>query len=1329
MEENSKIEKLSGRSNYYGWRKLIKLELMSRGYMNEDNEIEEEHELKSAVLIMKSIKLDIVALCPKQLASEILNWLNEEYGVTDVWAAKRKLKNIKMLGIDLLAYWKDFNAAYVAFKAADGNMDYFDLCELVLESIHSDFYLDVIRSTRIKLEEKADVTESDFLKLKKDLTTHFNATPAEVKSKFSIKSANKSEKRKARQCQLCSNNGRQAIMATHDTDFCKYKNFKGTGWPLKQLSSANNCSSNDDANKGESNHYSKLAFHDSGSTPKSFFKDKPDNYEPYNGTVLTAGNQSVPIVGKGTIRFGDLTLEEVYHVPSFDKNLVSGIDIMNKNKDLKQVIENNKLTVYEKDQIIATGTFNPKYGLIQMDPEIKTNLNCNLSYQQVHDRLGHVSMQTLKRTIPAVNGLPVSTIPQMQPLCEDCIQGKTKRLKTPKASLTDRDLLEVIESDLTGPFRYPGLDGTRLNVKFIDRKSGYIKMATIANKEPSTILEKFKPFKSRLERRTGKLIKNVATDDGNEYRGAFITYLEQEGIVKMTSTPYQHTNPGKAERSHQTILYMARTMLSASKLPIKFYSEAQLTAAYLYNRFVHKGRDITPYEYIYGRKPDLSHLQPFGCVCYAHVPVETNIHGKLGNTAVKCRMIGYADEDDTEINKGYKLYRVANDETNDPESMIFYSKDVVFPESPLFEPLRNHDYTDDDYDYDNVFVDPNYVDEGRESQSSETSDESESEMPSESTEGSTPSESISNESYPEESTPSESPSNESYPEESTQSDPEVESEASYAPSPSPISSNASALANESIDPKLVHECLVAVGSLPSTYDEAINSKESDQWLLAMQREMESIKQHQTWQTARLPRNRKPIKCRWVFTKKYDKHGNVKKFKARLVAKGFSQKHGLDFNETFSPVVKFKSIRVLTALAAHHKMMMYQDDVPTAFLKGTLKEEIYMHQVPGFKEGAPDEVLRLNKTLYGLKQSPREWFFVINSFLKSHGFHQTISDPCIYSRKTEKGITFIGVYVDDVVTCGTCQDEVDSFRQELRQHFQITEGGPLEWYLGISFDQSKGYITIDQVQFLTSKLQEFHNFIGKGGASTPLPNNYLELLNEAELDTNTITNFPYRQMVGSLMYAMIATRPDLATAVGIVSRFLDKPKRIHCELVKHIYRYIRSNLSFKLRYDSHDSSVQLTGYVDASYGNNENYKSTSGFAFMLGNGLISWYSGRQSVVAQSTAEAEYYAAVKGANECIWLKQLLNELGYPQGTVRIYEDNEACIALSKNPQDHKRTKHVQIKYHVLRSYVEQEELKLVYIPTKSQLADIFTKGVPGPMLRSNLMKLGLTNQGES
>ena len=239
---------------------------------------------------------------------------------------------------------------------------------------------------------------------------------------------------------------------------------------------------------------------------------------------------------------------------------------------------------------------------------------------------------------------------------------------------------------------------------------------------------------------------------------------------------------------------------------------------------------------------------------------------------------------------------------------------------------------------------------------------------------------------------------------------------------------------------------------PQTYKEAISGPDQEEWKKAINREMDSIKAAETFVVKELPSNRKTIKSRWVFTKKYDKDGNVSKYKARWVPKGFTQKYGIDYVETFAPVAKLKSIRTLITIAAKLKLSAFQDDVPTAFLKGNLKEEIWIEQPRGYEIGdASINKGLLRKTLYGLKQSPREWNSVLHSYLMNEGLQQSQADSCVYVKRDGKNVLFVGVYVDDIITVGEGA-YLNAFRNKLRSHFKMTEGGVLEWYLGISFQQ-------------------------------------------------------------------------------------------------------------------------------------------------------------------------------------------------------------------------------------------------------------------------------------
>jgi hypothetical protein len=293
------------------------------------------------------------------------------------------------------------------------------------------------------------------------------------------------------------------------------------------------------------------------------------------------------------------------------------------------------------------------------------------------------------------------------------------------------------------------------------------------------------------------------------------------------------------------------------------------------------------------------------------------------------------------------------------------------------------------------------------------------------------------------------------------------------------------------------------------------------------------------------------------------------------------------------------------LAASHKWKIYQDDVPTAFLRGELKEDIYLEQPDGFHNGNLGEYCKLKKILYGLKQSGREWYKVMKAFLLKSGFKESSADNCIYFRSINGKITIVGVYVDDILTTG---NDVDIFRSEMQREFGMEDGGELSWYLGIGIERhNDGSYEIQQNQYLKDKCKEYVRYIDKNGCSNPLPTDFLQILERAEDSDELDPEFPYSEIVGSLMYAMIGTRPDLAMALSVVCRFMQNPKKLHCDLVKHILRYVNSN-SYSLAYKSSISN-ELIGWVDASYANQEKFKSTTGWLFTVRVTAISWLSSR------------------------------------------------------------------------------------------------------------------------
>jgi hypothetical protein len=1288
---------------------------------------------QALLLMLKNMSLEIAAIVPDYDGPKaVFKFLQTEYGSTDVHTLRKQLKNVKMVGVDIQKYLSHINEAYGSFRAAGGSVSDSDMIDIILDGVDQEFYLPAIRAIRASCRAKSSLGSSDVADAKQTLRNHFNDTPVSFRSRYaannvtSTSADNRNGRRNNRwtgaKCSECPKFGRTGVAHTHSTNRCFWQSVQG--WVPKdaapqsiknyarQMTDGVSPSNSNAAINGGPNY---IAYHDTGSTPVSFFRDSPADLISKPGSVLTAADHAIPTTGTGTVCFGDLKLDDVVHVPDFDKNLVSGIQIMK--AGYHQEIYQDRLFVRDQPQgtLLATGTFDPSVGLIQMDTKIVppglaayTVAERRLNWKGLHEAMGHPGDAMLKRSLPAITGLTVTEVPkENSQLCEPCVLGKSRRHNRIRKGTLPTGLLDVVEMDSQGPFPVVAADGSNGNVKCLDTYSGYCMMQNTYNCDSAQSLALLKSFQAKLERRTGKRIMNIRTDGGVEFAGVFHAYLLQTGITNQQGNPYEHEIPGGAERMNQTMLRIGRAVHIASKLPQRFYCYAHQFAIYVSNRLVHTGRTKTPYEFVYGRKPNLNHLRPFGSICYSHIPRETR--SKLEPSAERCRLLGFGDTDATVEHKGYLLLR-------ESDHSVFYSRSVTFDEEQEIVPLPDEAPMSND-DGDMFYLDTTFAPSDSDSMQPDPYSSDDSYF--------TPDGSDSGGEI-DESEPNEATS-------STGGDAEVDNESSEQENISE-SDSGDDIVNycAKVEKQLQHRSkylsaavyqsyLSVVDRWPQNLAEAQASPEWQQWKAAIDREMFQLEQMSTWEYSQLPRNKRPVKCKWVFTKKYNKDGKVVKYKARLVAKGFTQKYGTDYQETFAPVVMFKSIRTLAALCASQELKAYQDDVPSAFLRGNLKELVFMEPPPGvsLEKG---QYCKLKRTLYGLKQSPREWNAVIHKFLISQGFQQLKSDPCLYKCGEGDDAIYVAVYVDDVITAGRNDPVVDKFRTVMCQEFGMEKGGPLEWYLGISFDFTNG-VFLSQRQYIEKKLELYANYIGSGGVSRPLPENIQSLLeSESPPADNSV---PYRSMVGSLMYAMLGTRPDLCYPVSVLCRHLDKPKQIHIDLLKHVYAYLRTNKDRGLFYPTR-SSMEVTGYVDAAYANNENYRSTTGFCFTVGSCLVSWYCKRQSVVAQSSAESEYYAASDAANEAVWFRELVKELGYPQNTVTLYEDNEACIALTKNPENHKRTKHIQVKYHLVRDYVDRGIVEFKYVRTKDQLADLFTKSLPGFKLRQLLDSLSVCSQ---
>ncbi|CAM8953528.1 unnamed protein product [Rhodiola kirilowii] len=478
----------------------------------------------------------------------------------------------------------------------------------------------------------------------------------------------------------------------------------------------------------------------------------------------------------------------------------------------------------------------------------------------------------------------------------------------------------------------------------------------------------------------------------------------------------------------------------------------------------------------------------------------------------------------------------------------------------------------------------------------------------------------------------------------------------------------------------------------------------------MENEMRSHRINQTWELVEKSKSKKLVDCKWLFTLKEGlTESDPPRYKARLVAKGFMQKEGVDYTKIFSPVVKFKTIRVMLACAACFDLEIEQLDVTTTFLHGTLDEVIYMRQPLGLINAEmPEHACLLKKSLYGLKQSPRLWYKRFDSFVLSIGFVRSNYDSCLYFSSLDNDPVYLLLYVDDTLLIRKCMHKINKVKSDLKSEFDMKDSGHARKILGmiIDRDRSKCFLKLHQKPYLQKKI------VAKFGCDDCKP----EML---EMET-----IPYSNALGSLMYAMIATRHDLCYVVSLLSRYMSKPGKYHWYALKHVIAYVNSYAELGLCYSNRAAVSELIGYVDADFASDrDRRKSNTSYVFTLSGNCIVWKSRLQPLVAQSTTESEYVAICDACKEAVWLQGTLKETKLIEKNVVIYSDSQSALQLSKNPVYHERTKHIYIKYHYIRSLVETGAVYLLKVDTTDKPSDFDTKIVTNSKFKHCLNLLHL------
>ncbi|OWZ06851.1 Integrase, catalytic core protein [Phytophthora megakarya] len=496
---------------------------------------------------------------------------------------------------------------------------------------------------------------------------------------------------------------------------------------------------------------------------------------------------------------------------------------------------------------------------------------------------------------------------------------------------------------------------------------------------------------------------------------------------------------------------------------------------------------------------------------------------------------------------------------------------------------------------------------------------------------------------------------------------------------------------------------------PKTLGEAKRSQYWQQWKEAMDQELADLQANGTWELVETPKNANLVTSKWVYKIKFSSKGELERFKARLVARGFTQKFGVDFDATFSPVLKLSSLRFIVMLAAIWKANLLQGDVPNAYLKSDLDKPIILRPPVGTPGVDDRHSWLLRKGLYGLKQSGKLWNDLIDSFLKAEGFSRSKMDPCIYFMHCDGNLCVLGLYVDDVLVVSQDENLSEHVMSRLSERFNIKNLGEAQKCLGVWIKRNPSGIILHQQQTIEELLEKF----GMGQcrpATTPMEENHQFFEDDVEpfTDTNMV-----REAIGSLLWISNCTRPDITTAVNCLSRFVAHPTVIHWRGIKRVLRYLKGTVSHGLSYkfgNGPGTPLHVTEYSDANWaGDSKSAKSTSGAVLQVNSMTISWASRKQTTVALSTMEAEYVAACAAVQDCIGIRQLLGELHLlpKNSSILLRVDNQSAIKSMENAVSSQRTRHLNIKYHFVRDAITNKDVKVEYCPSQQQLADLLTK----------------------
>lgn len=939
------------------------------------------------------------------------------------------------------------------------------------------------------------------------------------------------------------------------------------------------------------------------------------NLEPCKIQIAVARKgEVINATAVGNIEAEKCNLKNVLLVPDLSENLLS-VNAITDNGGVVTFHDKN-VQVLKNNKIVLEGARDDRgLYLVRLNEDKKeAGLKCN-EVKDLHRKMGHIGVGNLKKltTVEAEDLKELSK-------CSTCIQAKQTRLPfSSQRSRADR-VLQLIHTDVAGPFPVDTWDGFKYVVTFLDDYSHFCVLKLARSK--SEVPELLKEYVLEAEAFHDKKVSKIRLDNAGENSCEQLkSWCRGRGIILDYTVAHTPQLNGKSERLNRTLLNTTRAFLFDSKMGKEMWGEAIRAAAYVLNRSPSSTVEKVPAEIWYNKKPDMKRVQLFGSECYSK---NLSYLKKLDERSTKYQFVGY------EANC-YRLW-------DEKKRKIVRARDVVFLEKPQTDDLTNTKA---------VF-------------------------------------------YNEE-----------------EDDPDEEDATSHDGGTDGVAVAVPRSANDGAEPNDGDKDRrpKRATRLPTkyseyvmlTYAEAVNGPDGENWKKAVEEEKMSLEKNGTWEVVNPEKvkNTKILTSKWVFRQKDDG-----RFKARLVVRGFEQEYGIDYAETFSPVVNAVALRIMFALAVKENLKMKVFDVKTAFLHGELSENIYMYVPDGFGRDT-GKVCKLVKALYGLKQAPLKWHERLVKFLEKKNLQPLKSDACIFVNP-EKSL-YLALYVDDGIVFGKTEKAVNDFLTEIEKEFEITKCEDVNRFLGMEIERSKGSLKISQKDYTDNVLKKFR--MDEANVSkTPICDQTETSVSEVECSKQ---KFPYREAVGSLLYCSNKTRPDVCFAVNYESRFLENPSDKDVANVKRTMRYLKGSKEVGIRYSS-DCSDDIVAYCDASYGDDtETRKSTTGYVIVYGGGAVAWCSKKQPVIALSSTEAEFIAASECAKEIVYVKTLISELTGREPNVHLKVDNTSAIKMMNNCQNTKRSKHIDIRFKFIWDLVKDKVFTIEHVGTKEQLADVLTK----------------------